>query len=264
MTETTPTIRGVLRRAPIGARVGITFALLTLLIGLVASYRHLVGHHEGRDGQPGMTMIDLQGAYHGVKSEAPLRRALRTGHPETLGEARRDILTKWLDNPAFESFDNFDLGDDAPAAIIDAQCLSCHSRSATVTADASRRARDLYPLDRFEDVTKLAAGVDLRPAAEKILLASTHTHAIALGCLTLILCGFGLCTRWPRTSGAFGALAGFALLADIVCWWASRSYLPAVYIIAGAGFTYMLATVLQCLLSMADMWLPVRAGSRRE
>lgn len=232
-------------------------ALLTVLAGLFASYRHLVGHHEGRDGQPGMTMIDLKGAYHGVQSEAPLRRALRTGHPETLAQAQRDILTKWLENPTFESFDNFDLGDNAPAAIIDAQCLSCHSRSATVADDAARRARDAYPLDRFEDVTKLAAGVDLRPAAEKILLASTHTHAIALGSLTLILCGLGLGTRAPRIMGLLGGVAGAALLADIVCWWLSRTYVEAVYVIAGAGFMYMLASVLQCLLCVADVWWPM-------
>ena len=66
----------LLRTLPLTVRIGISCLVLVLLGGLAASAMHLFWHYENRDERPGMTMDDLEGAYHGVERTAPILMAL--------------------------------------------------------------------------------------------------------------------------------------------------------------------------------------------
>lgn len=130
-----------LRSLSAGTRLGLTLLVLTLFGGyVIASGLHLVEHHQARDGRDGMTLDDLRGAYHGGDNESPLRRALENNHPPELSDAARTALLTWLESTTIsEDYDNLDLGDNAPAEIIDANCLSCHAGQAENGAGSTLR-----------------------------------------------------------------------------------------------------------------------------
>src|SRR4051794_17679094 len=96
----------------VAARIGIACLCLVVLGGLAASFQHIVNQNENRDEQPGLSMEDLKGAYHGVQTTAPLVKALTRGHPDALAKPQRDTLLKWLGGDRVaENYDNLDLGD---------------------------------------------------------------------------------------------------------------------------------------------------------
>jgi hypothetical protein len=232
------------------ARLGVVCVCLVVLGGLAASWQHIVNQNENRDEQPGLSMEDLKGAYHGVQTTAPLAHALTRGHPDNLAQPQRDTLLKWLGSDRVaENYDNLDLGDSAPNEIISRNCLSCHSIK---VADKSPIAKTI-PLDGWNDVKRFAVSRKIEPLPTKVLVASTHAHALALASLTFIAAGLMGMTRWPRRlSGPLVLLAGAGLLVDIGGWWLSRGSGGFVYAVVGAGAVYNGAMALMMLLVIVD------------
>lgn len=245
-----------LRSLPAGARLGVTALLLVLLGGLLASGLHMQAHHENRDERAGLSMDDLRGAYHGLRNTAPLITALEDGHPDDLPEASRELLLGWLRGERIsEDYDSLELGDAAPAEVLDGACLSCHARQSEDPIGQE------LPLEYWDDVAKVAFSREVAATGKEVLLASTHTHALALGSLGLVVALLALLTRWPR--GVIGWLvgaAGVGLLADLACWWLARSSLALVPVLVAAGALFALSTTALILLAIADLWLPRRAG----
>jgi len=238
------------------ARAGVACLVLTILGGFGASGLHLLFHHQNRDEKPGVSVEDIQGAYHGVKTTSPLLASLRRGHPETLAEQDRKTLVLWLTGTRVsEDYDNLDLGDAAPVEIIGRSCLGCHARKA---ADAHPIARE-FPLDFWDDIRQISVSRQVNPVDTKILAASTHTHALSLAMLTLVAAALALATSWPRRLVNTGImLLGVTLLADLSAWWISREVAVAVYIVIGAGAAYNSLMALTMLAVLVDVCLPKR------
>ncbi len=241
-----------LRTLSLPARLGFTFVMLTLGIGLAAAAAHLVGHHENRDELPGLSMEDLTGAYHGVSVTAPLVVALERGHPEQLAEADRETLMAWLGGERIsEDYDSLDLGDAAPAEVLDSACLGCHSRQ------AGEGIGRTLPLDYWDDVAKVAFSRVLSPTDEKILVASAHTHALTMGALTALIGLLALATRFERRAAPMLVmLAGTALFADLCCWFLARDAVWLVGVIAVAGTAWVASMAGLGALILAELWLP--------
>lgn len=241
------------------ARLGLTCLLLVIAGGFAASIRYVFTHHGKRDDRPGLTVTDLQGVYHGVSTPSRLGEALRRNHPPELPAAERDALLAWLALPPERlsaAFDDLDAGENAPSEIIARACVSCHARQAADPV-ASR-----IPLDYWDDVQKLAVSREISPNSVDILVVSTHTHALSLGTLTVVLALLLLATRCPRwLAGVLIAALGASLLADLGSWWLARRHDVFAYVIAGAGGVYSAAGVLTLLVVLLDLWLP-RRGPR--
>ena len=226
--------------------------------GFWASVAHLERHHENRDKEPGVSLDDLRGAYHGVSMRAPLLVALENDHPADLPEADRELLLEWLRGDRIsEDYDNLDLGFESPAEILDAGCLGCHARG----AEEGDGIGETVPLEYWDDVEKLAWSREIEATPEEILIASTHTHALSLGVVTLVLGLLLVATRWPAfvTGGLFFA-GGLALLLDLSAWWLARGNDAWVFVIAAMGAAYTGSMALASLLILLDLWLP-RPGS---
>lgn len=239
------------------ARVGVAGIVLTLLGGLLASAAFVHVHHAKRDGQPGLSMTDLVGSYHGIDAPAPLLQAIQRGHPEEpdkLDPQERDALIQWLQGDRIaQDYDNFDLGDFAPAEIIAMNCLQCHARR---VADDHQIARTV-PLDYWDDVSRLAFALKIDPPPLEILIVTTHTHALSLATISGVTVLLLLLTGWSRrfVSLLIGVM-GAALLLDISAWWLARLYGEFVYVIVLAGSVYLVVTGLAQLVILLDLAMP--------
>lgn len=252
------------------ARLGVACAVLVILGGLAASARHVADHHGPKDDVKGLSLDDVMGAYHGVQAPARLAAALERGHPEGLAPAARESLITWVLGPKgpdgtrtgpkrlAEDYDNFDLGDMAPNELIAKNCLSCHSAK---SADAGPIARSI-PLDRRDDVLRLALPKNLTPVSTEILVTSTHTHALSLGTLAVVTMALVLATSWPRRLvGVAAMLIGGGLLVDLGGQWAARQYAWGVYLLIAGGSVYGGASAISLLAVLADLCATRRRGA---
>ena len=250
-----------LRSLPTSIRLSLSFLVLTLIGGYAASGAHMHEHHENRDEREGLSMVDLEGAYHGVTSISPLTIALESGHPSELeGQSApepyvTEALLNWLKGDPKQivpNWDNLDLGDLVPADLLDASCVTCHSRT------ASEEVRAEPPLEYIDDIRAVAFSREISPADMKILIASTHTHAIALGTVTLIVIAMMLFTRCSsRTKGWLSLAASGGLLLDLAAWWLARESSAWVMAVIAGGTAHALGIVLMCLLILMDLWKPM-------
>ncbi|GAB4108817.1 MAG: hypothetical protein Kow00105_16680 [Phycisphaeraceae bacterium] len=245
--------RSLLRPLGITARLGLTLIVLTLLGGLIVSGIYLRMHHENRDEQPGLTMMDIRGHYTGVNVPAPLLSAIERGHPEGLPDASRKVLIDWLKSDRIsEDYDNLDLGAMAPAEIIADSCLSCHSRQSEGEGTYAK-----LPLDFYDDVIAVAVSRDIRPVGTEVLAASTHTHAIGLSLMALASCGLLLLTGWSRKlANPIVLMIGLGLAMDLSGWWIARMNDSAVPMIVAGGFLFAAGVTIALLLVLADLWRP--------
>ena len=240
------------------ARLGVAFAVLTLLGGTAASGLFLYLNQENRDERPGLTIDDVKGHYHGISTKAPLLVALESGHPDELSEnglaeVERQALVDWLTGDRLsQDYDNFDLGDMAPSEIMAVSCLGCHSR----TSEGEHAAANI-PLEYWDDIEPMSVSRDIQPVDLKILAASTHTHALGLASVTLVLCWLAVLTGWPRTLvGLVVGATGLGLFLDIGSWWVTRHVIEFAYLIAAAGVVYNGGMVVLGLMVLGDLVMP--------
>lgn len=251
---------GSLRDLPLGARIGLCALLVVIAGGFAASGAHLIAQHENRDERPGVSLADLEGAYHGVDTTAPLLGAIRRGHPSELNATERDVLLKWLGGKRLsEDYDSLELGADAPAEILARRCTSCHSRAAL---DGEHKDAKLA-LATWDEVSKAAFSRRIEPLPVKVLAASTHAHALALAPLSIVLLALLFATRFgSRFGSGLCALAGFSLAVDLGSWWLARSFSGFALPIVVAGSSYALAMAVCAGLVFLDLWLPRKVTPR--
>lgn len=240
-----------LRELALGAKLGVACLVLVLLGGLAASGYHMRLHYENRDERAGLSIDDFAGAYHGVERIAPLITALERNHPEELPPTARETLLAWLrSDRVSEDYDSLDLGDNAPAEIIAEHCLSCHSRQSEVGDGIGRE----IPLEFWGDVQALAFSRQINPTPVNVLAASTHTHALSLGTMGLVILLLGVMTSWPRGLVSFLAFfMGLGLLVDIGAWWLARSSEQLVWVILVAGSVFNGTAALMLLGVLLDL-----------
>lgn len=252
-----------LRNLTFTARLGVTGLVASLALGLVASALHLVNHYEKRDGVAGLMLDDITAAYRGIDAPSPLVRSLESGHPETITPEQRASLLAWLGSDRIsEDYDSLDLGDDAPAEIIAASCLSCHSRNADPPPD--QIAAKKLPLDYWDDVQSIAFARSVPPTPTNIVLMSMHAHAPAMATMSIAIAALSLATAFPRRLvGLLIGLSGLALIADLASWLLAREFAAAIYVIVGAGAVYNIASASFLVIILLELWRP-RSRAERE
>ncbi len=251
---TTPTAWPRLSSLGFFSKVGLIFLVLTLLTGYIVSGIFLNMEYENRDERSGLTMTDIVGAYHGVTSPSPLLESLKNNHPDTLSDEKRAALISWLEGDRIgEDYDNFDLGDMAPAEIIAENCLNCHTRGATEGDGIG----DKVPLGYFSDIQSIAISREINPKNERIIALSMHVHAPSLSMVLIVLTLMGAMTRWPGlVVGGIASLAGIGLFFDITGQWLARSAAIWAYAIVVGGFLSSAGVGLLGLLVIGEMLLP--------
>jgi hypothetical protein len=235
------------------ARLGFLGLLLTLVGGIVTAMLQVRQHYAPRDQEPGLSMLDLEGAYHGVKAPSLLLAAIKDrNHPPELAKNKRDALVKWLEgNRVQTDYDNIDLGDFAPAEIIASDCLSCHGRT---SKDPAARA---IALDDWTTVKTIAFSKTIEPTPVDKVIVSAHAHMPALATSTLVLALLLFMTTYPRRliEGLAGTMGVFLML-DFAGWWVARHWVQGTYLIVAAGGVYNAAAAVAILLLMIELTRP--------
>lgn len=246
--------RFLIRELPGFFRLGITVLIVTILGGYVVSGVFLKWDHENRDEQPGLSYVDIAGAYAGATIRAPMLEAMDRHHPEDLPEADRKVLLDWLSGGRIaEDFDNLDKYDFTPSEIIAASCVKCHARSATERGDIGKT----MPLEFWDDVRKVSFSREIKPRDIKLVAASTHAHAPAMSLILLTVGLLAAFARAPRfLSGAIFALAAAGLLADMGGQWLARREAAWVWAVILGGFVYTFGASLLGMLVVVDLWWP--------
>lgn len=241
---------------PRAFRFGLGCLVLVLLFGLGTGAWHMYLHHQNRDAQPGLSLDDVRGAYHGIEAEAPLLRAVGRRHPEGVPDGERQALLDWLHGDAEQialRYDDEAKGEMAPALIFERRCLSCHSRTAVAGDGIGKR----MPLEYLDEVKALAISRHVEPTAVPIVLASAHTHALAMASLSVIVLLLSLGTRWsPRLLAVLAGGAGLGLLLDLGAWLPVRACEPLVYLLVAGGGLWFGCTALLLLLVLLDLLRP--------
>ncbi len=254
-----------LKRFGFLARVGLTFMVLTLLGGAAASGYYLWLKQEKRDLHGGMTIDDIKAHYHGLQSRPRLLVALEKGHPETLAPEDRTTLIEWMNGPANameQAWADPDSIDFTPSEIIANNCVSCHKPGA--------EGPDAYPdlnlqVSSFPAIQPLVTSVQIQPVNMTILALSTHTHALSLATLGMVLWGLTLLTRFPGfITGTLLAVMGIGLAADIAGWWLARDNAQWAWAIAVGGAAFNGGVGVSGLLILLDLWLPGGRGKVAE
>ena len=235
------------------ARLGFLGLMLTLVGGVVASILHVQNHYSPRDQEPGLSMLDLQGAYHGVKAPSPLLTALKdNNHPPELAKNKRDALVKWLEGNRIQTdYDNLELGDFTPMEIFAADCVSCHGRSSSDVAAKAVRLED------WDVVKRVAFSKTIERTPTSKVIVSAHAHMLAMGTTTIVLALLLMMTTYPRRLIEWTtALMGVFLMLDFVGWWLAREFAGATYLIVIAGGIYNAAASGAIVLIMIELLRP--------
>lgn len=258
-TQPTPPRPLLLRGLSAGVRLALSLLILTLLGGYAVAGAYLADHYEQRDTREGLTIDDIKAAYHGISAPAPLIDALGSGHPSDVGaplnDASRQALLDWLTSDDLSAgYDDLGLGAMAPAEIIAADCLTCHSRS-------EAQSRGTVPLEYWDEISRLAVSMQVEPTPLDRVMQSIHAHAPSMALILIVLTLLAALTRFGGApAGIIASLGGLGLLADFGAQWLTRDNADLAWVIVGAGFAYGASALLLALLAIADMWLPRRAA----
>jgi hypothetical protein len=233
-------------------RVGITGVLVCLAVGQVAGLAHMRNHYDKRDDRPGFTPDDIKSAYRGLDAAAPILAALNSGHPATLKEADRKVLTTWLTSGKIEQdYDNPDLGALSPKEIVAASCLECHSAKSV-----PEKAHTLK-LDSTADIKKVAFARQVLPTPPDKVIVSIHAHASSISLMALAVMGLAAFSRWPRFfTGFLAAACGVGLCGEFAGMWFARTNENWIQVLMISGGVFHASFALLTLLTFLDLWLP--------
>lgn len=245
-----------LRELSILGRLGVTLLLGVIGLGMWASFKHMEHHHGAKDMKEGLSQEDLLGSYHPISKPAPLLAALDRGHPEELAEADAEVLREWLSGPReriAEDYDNFDRWEFSPYDILEESCVQCH---ASEPGEGQELAAGVA-LDGWDNVQQHTFALEINPPALEILYMSSHTHALSLGTMALVLVLMLCASRFRRRgAGLATLLMGAALLADMGGWFLARDREIFAMVVVVSGALFALGVVLSCLLVFLELWLP--------
>ena len=248
-----------LSRLPLAARLGLAGVVLVLALGAWTSMIQIPKQHAKNDGVDGLSYTDVLGAYHGVDVPAPLRAVLAADEPHApeLTEGELAGLVAWIEGDRLlDGYDDFDLDDMAPAAILQRRCVACHAEGSGVAG------AETLPLAYWEDVERVVQDKIITPTPWPILLTSIHTHATSIGTLVAVVGILACCTRFWTVLRSLPLLAGgVGLLFDIGGQMLARTAPEAVWgvLIGGASFGSGLG--LGLFLIGLELWLPDRGRS---
>lgn len=226
----------------VSERILNSLFLLSIALGYLFSLGQVFVTHQGRDGQPGLSIADIVIAYHGNPEQTRLTTAINGPMAGNLkSPVDKATLLSWIDSGATKA-----LYDTQVAPILQRDCLGCHSPISGM---------NLPPLTRYEEVVKLTAAD--RGASIPSLIRVSHIHLFGIAFI-LFFVGklFVLCDMPVWLKRLTIGIPFISMLTDILAWYLTRETPEFAYMLVISGALLGLSLNFQVWFSLYQMWMP--------
>jgi len=215
--------------------------LITIGIGYLFALLNLYYTHQGRDGEPGLSVQDVVIAYHGSHNQTRLGAAINGPmEPNLPNEAAKSTILDWINHGAGkEAFV------EKVKPILDNNCIMCHS------AESGMSIPDFTVYENVAALTETDTGATI-PALVRV----SHIHLFGIAFI-LFFVGriFLLCEMNVTLKRTYVALPFLFLLLDISSWFITKIIPDFAYVVVTAGGLVGTTFGLQILICLYQMWL---------
>lgn len=226
--------------ASVSEKILDTMFLATIGLGYLFALAHTYFSHEGRDGQPGLSVEDVKIAYYGEHQQTRLGAALNgsmAGNLET--PEQKQIIFDWIESGAdAEGFGS------RIAPIMEENCSGCHS------VESGMGLAPLTSYDEVKALTRTDTGASIQS-----LVRVSHIHLFGIAFI-LFFVGriFILCEIPVLFKRMIVAIPFVAILLDILSWYATKAVPGFAYVVVMAGGLMGISLAIQILFSLYQMW----------
>jgi hypothetical protein len=219
--------------------------LLVLGVAYLFAMIQTFSVHANRDGESGLSPVDLELAYSGSKEGTRLESAVKGPMSQMLHKEDIEETIKWIHGGAKK-----EVFQEKMRPMMEEHCLRCHG--------ASKEARMSFPhipvLEGYDDVMKtvqIDSGTDILT-----LVRVSHIHLFGMTFIFFIVGGIFLHANvQPACVKCIILITPFiAIVLDIISWYMTKIYQPFAWVIYLSGVCMALAFAAQWIISMYQMW----------
>jgi hypothetical protein len=235
---------------PVSMRVLFSGTLLVIGLGYLFAALYVFAAHSGADAKPGLSVEDIKVTYSGSAGTTELESALQGPMSGMLPEEDLAAVLDWIhagaDKRAYSA---------SIAAIIQANCLSCHDGS-------NPHLSNLDGYENIQAVIEQDTGADLFT-----LVRVSHIHLFGLTFIFFVM-GFIFSHAYIRPvwlklviiAAPFGGVS-----ADVLGWYVTKVFPPFAWVVLLAGMVNALSFAAMWFVSFWQMWfykLPAHVRNR--
>lgn len=214
--------------------------LITIGIAYLFALLNLYYTHQGRDGEPGLSVKDVMFAYHGSHNQTRLGAAINGPMESNLpNEAAKQTILDWINHGAPEAEFNEKIN-----PILQNNCIMCHS------------AESGLPVPHFTSYANVVALTETDTGATiPALVRVSHIHLFGIAFI-LFFVGriFILCEMRVWVKRVTVAIPFIFLLVDILSWFITKVYPSFAYVVVANGALMGISFGGQLLTSLYQMW----------
>lgn len=224
---------------PNSLKVLFTNVLIMMAFGYVFGLTQIWEVHHLADGQPGLSVKDIQIAYRGNRTGTRLEAALRGSMSGNIDTAQAEQVFNWIHAGAKQADYETTI-----KPILDQRCTGCHNGQMAGLPDL----RDFAGVSQ---TIQLDRGVSIGT-----LVRVSHIHLFGLTLIFTIM-GFIFShayVKYRHMKSLIIFVPFLAIFVDIASWWLTKVSAVFGYTVITGGAFMGLAFALQWLISMYQLW----------
>ncbi|MCF6209029.1 MAG: hypothetical protein L3J61_06590 [Ghiorsea sp.] len=216
--------------------------MFLLMIGLAYFFALLNTYytHEGRDGEPGLSVKDVMIAYNGAHEQTRLGAAVMGSMVGNFpSEQTKQEVLRWISSGTSES------GYESKVRpILERNCIMCHSQESGMPVPSLETYSDVMAL------TEMDTGASI-----PTLVRVSHIHLFGIAFILFFVGRIFLLCEMPVLWKRIAVVIPFvAIIIDIMAWYITKVVPGFAYVVVFAGGLMGLSLWLQILLSGYQMW----------
>ena len=214
--------------------------LITIGIGYLFAILNLYYTHQGRDGEPGLSVKDVMYAYHGSHNQTRLGAAINGPMESNLpNKAAKQEILDWIQHGATEEEFNEKVN-----PILQNNCVMCHSTDSGL------------PIPHFDSYANVVKLTEMDTGATiPALVRVSHIHLFGIAFI-LFFVGriFLLSDIPPWLKRTVVTIPFLFLIMDIASWYITKIIPGFAYVVIANGALMGIAFGGQLLTCLYQMW----------